>query len=162
LTAATGRLALGDGEVEEAERKNKEDTHADAKPAAPATPPAPSSSTSSSSSAHELEEEEEDDEEAFQTFLFDDAPLAYHCPIGICLLTDPITAKDGHTYQRAELERWIETCRVKQQPLTSPMTKEPMYSMISPSHFVRSQVGEYIEQRRQEWVARKGKKKGWK
>jgi len=55
---------------------------------------------------------------------------------------------------------WIETSRVKQQPLTSPMTKEPMASMFLPAHFVKSQVGEYIEQRRQEWVARRDKKTG--
>ena len=104
----------------------------------------------------------EDDEEAFQTFLLEDAPLSYHCPIGICLMTDPINAADGHTYQRAELERWIETCRVKQQPLTSPMTKEPMASMFFPAHLIKSQVGEYIDQRRKEWVAKRGKKKGGK
>ena len=37
VTAATGRLAVGDGEEEEAEGKSEEDIHADAKPAAPAT-----------------------------------------------------------------------------------------------------------------------------
>jgi uncharacterized protein YbgA (DUF1722 family) len=68
--------------------------------------------------------------------------LAYSCPIGICLLTDPINAADGHTYQRAELERWIETCRVKQQPLTSPMTKEPTMEMYFPNQYVKTQVGE--------------------
>jgi len=61
-------------------------------------------------------------------------------------------------WRGADMDLWGD----EQQPLTLHMTKEPMYSMISPAHFVRSQVGEYIEQRRQEWVARKGKKKGWK
>ncbi len=75
------------------------------------------------------------------------------------MLTDPINAADGHTYQRAELENWIEMCRVKQQPLTSPMTKEEMAPMYFVNQFVKSDVGEFIEQQRQEWVARKGKKK---
>jgi len=78
--------------------------------------------------------------------------LGLHCPVNICLLTDPITAVDRHTYQRAELERWIETCRVKQ-------SMAPMYFA---SHLVKAQVGDFIEQRRQEWVAAIRKRMGGK
>lgn len=49
-------------------------------------------------------------------------------------------------------------CRVKQQPLTSPMTKEEMAPMYFVNQLVKSHVGQFIEQQRQEWVARKGKR----
>ena len=166
LTAATDGLAIGENEEEKApEKKREENSHLKANPPAlaAATDALPSFPPSGNDDDEEEDEAEaEDKEEAFQTFLLEDAPLSFHCPIGICLLTDPINAADGHTYQRAELERWIETCRVKQQPLTSPMTKEPMASMFFPAHLIKSQVGEYIDQRRQEWVAKRGKKKGGK
>lgn len=160
LSAATGRLAVSDNEEEKApEKKREQNGLLNANP--PARAAAKDALPSSLPSGND-DDEAEDDKEAFQTFLLEDAPLSYNCPIGICLLTDPINAADGHTYQRAELERWIETCRVKQQPLTSPMTKEPMVSMFFPAHLIKSQVGEYIDQRRQEWVVRRGKKKGRK
>ena len=71
-----------------------------------------------------------------------------------------INAADGQTHQRAELEKWIETCRVKQQPLTSPMTKGEVIEMYFPNQYVKSHVAEFIEQRRREWMAAKGKVKG--
>jgi hypothetical protein len=39
------------------------------------------------------------------------------------------------------------------------MTKEPMIEMYFPNQYVKTQVGEYVEQRRQERVAAKGEKK---
>jgi hypothetical protein len=127
LTAAMGGSATGEDEEGEAQESRREE-------GCPldGMPPSPPASASSVHNDEDEHEEEDDDKEAFQDFLLDNAPLEYHCPIGICLLTDPINAADGHTYQRAELENWIEMCRVKQQPLTSPMTKEVM----APMYFV--------------------------
>lgn len=162
LTAATGRLAMGNEEEEDHVQgvKREEGSPVDGKPPALVANDTLPPSLSAAQDDKDRDQEEEDDEEAFQDYLLDKVPLEYHCPIGICLLTDPINAADGHTYQRAELENWIEMCRVKQQPLTSPMTKEEMVPMYFPNHYVKSQVGGFIEQQRQEWVAMKGKKKG--
>lgn len=84
---------MGDEEKEdeELESKRKEGSPVDGKL------PALALSVSSAHDEGKEEEKEEDDEEAFQDFLLDKAPLEYHCPIGICLLTDPIKAADGHT-----------------------------------------------------------------
>jgi hypothetical protein len=32
------------------------------------------------------------------------------CPISMQLMTDPVVADDGHTYQRETIEEWIEKC----------------------------------------------------
>jgi hypothetical protein len=32
------------------------------------------------------------------------------CPISIQLMTDPVVADDGHTYQRDAIEAWINKC----------------------------------------------------
>jgi len=58
------------------------------------------------------------------------------------------------------LEKWIETRRIKGQPLTSPMTKELMPAMYFAYQFVKSQVGVVIKELCQEWVATRKKKKG--
>jgi hypothetical protein len=32
------------------------------------------------------------------------------CPISMQLMTDPVVADDGHTYQRHAIETWINKC----------------------------------------------------
>jgi AAA+ superfamily predicted ATPase len=32
------------------------------------------------------------------------------CPICLKLMTDPVVAEDGHTYQRHAIEQWINKC----------------------------------------------------
>jgi hypothetical protein len=32
------------------------------------------------------------------------------CPISMQLMTDPVMADDGHTYQRDAIETWIKKC----------------------------------------------------
>jgi hypothetical protein len=32
------------------------------------------------------------------------------CPISFQLMTDPVVADDGHTYQREAIEEWIHKC----------------------------------------------------
>lgn len=32
------------------------------------------------------------------------------CPISLKLMTDPVVADDGHTYQRHAIEAWIRKC----------------------------------------------------
>jgi pyridoxal/pyridoxine/pyridoxamine kinase len=32
------------------------------------------------------------------------------CPICLKLMTDPVVADDGHTYQRQAIEEWIKKC----------------------------------------------------
>jgi hypothetical protein len=48
-----------------------------------------------------------------------DVPDKFKCPISKQILTDPVVASDGFTYERAHLERWIE-----EKGSISPMTNE--------------------------------------
>jgi hypothetical protein len=65
---------------------------------------------------------------------------AFRCPISMEIMTDPVFATDGHTYERAEMERWLQT------HTTSPLTNEvlPGKTLI-PNHNLRSQIREYRE-----------------
>ena len=49
-----------------------------------------------------------------------DYPDSFRCPIGRSLMRDPVTAADGHSYERANIEQWFAKNRGAQ--LTSPMT----------------------------------------
>ena len=92
-----------------------------------------------------LEEEKHD-------FFFDGAPDGLKCSVGFCLMTEAVLAMDGFSYQKSSLDEHIAHCTAKGQPLTSPLTGEPLISgMYMPSHNLRNVVKDYIEQRDKEW-----------
>ena len=47
-------------------------------------------------------------------------PDSHYCPISQEVMRDPVMAPDGHSYERAMLEKWL---RVKR---TSPLTQQPV------------------------------------
>jgi hypothetical protein len=50
---------------------------------------------------------EEEEEEASPRLLM---PEELSCPICFKLMTDPVVAEDGQTYQRQAIEEWINKC----------------------------------------------------
>lgn len=60
------------------------------------------------------------------------------CPITLALFQEPFIAADGHTYERAAIERHL---RVN---TTSPMTGADMtHNTLTPNHSMRSQVAQW-------------------
>ena len=75
----------------------------------------------------------------------DDADIPDHfmCPISYTLMQDPVICRDGHSYERAALERWFEMNEPR-----SPRTNEPLADKtIIPNQVLRSQITEYMEAR---------------
>jgi len=90
-------------------------------------------------SEKELEEEKHDS-------FFDGAPDGLKCSVGFCLMTEAVLAMDGFSYQKSSLDEHIAHCAAKVQPLTSPLTVEPLVSgMYMPNHNLRTVVRDYIE-----------------
>jgi len=59
----------------------------------------------------------------------------YLCPISQDWMSDPVTASDGHTYERTEITKWFLTCERNQNNLTSPKTNAPLESKtLTPNH----------------------------
>ena len=55
------------------------------------------------------------------------------CPITMEIMSDPVIAADGHTYEREAIESWL------QYNNTSPMTDELMlHTHLMPNHLIRS------------------------
>jgi hypothetical protein len=49
------------------------------------------------------------------------------CPISQALMIDPVIAADGHTYDRAQIEKWFQQQKADGRvPPTSPQTREPL------------------------------------
>ncbi|KAH8075257.1 ubiquitin-protein transferase [Aureococcus anophagefferens] len=65
------------------------------------------------------------------------------CPISCEVMTDPVSADDGHTYERACIEAWFAKGK-----RTSPATNELLESLkLRPNHVVRRMVAKYLAER---------------
>lgn len=72
-------------------------------------------------------------------------PSELCCCITGDLMDDPVTAMDGHTYERSAIEAWFSRFNETQRP-TSPLTNEPLPSRrLIPSHNIRSQCKTWKE-----------------
>lgn len=72
-------------------------------------------------------------------------PSELCCCITGDLMDDPVTAMDGHTYERTAIEAWFARFSDSQRP-TSPLTNEPLPSRrLIPSHNIRSQCKTWKE-----------------
>jgi TPR repeat protein len=72
----------------------------------------------------------------------DDVYSEYRCPITQELPVDPVTAQDGHTYERTAIEDWLE--RAKDGEAKSPMTNEFMGKTVVPALQMRNAIERLI------------------
>mmetsp|Transcript_53406 Transcript_53406/g.83156 ORF Transcript_53406/g.83156 Transcript_53406/m.83156 type:complete len:629 (+) Transcript_53406:57-1943(+) len=63
-------------------------------------------------------------------------PAEFLCPITHEPMTEPVVARDGHTYERKAITYWIE-----QGGRTSPKTGETLHDLtLTPNHALRAQI----------------------
>ena len=67
-------------------------------------------------------------------------PDAYLCPITMDPMEDPVMAADGHSYERREIEAWLD--RGKRM---SPMTGAPLpHTHLMPNHALRNAIQDFL------------------
>jgi ankyrin repeat protein len=66
-------------------------------------------------------------------------PRQYICPITQEIMSDPVIASDGHSYEREEITRWIALNS------TSPVTREPLENSLTPNLALRSLISDWRE-----------------
>ena len=65
-------------------------------------------------------------------------PTEYLCPITQEVMADPVSTADGHTYERAAIERWLSKGK-----RTSPLTGAVLESTaLIPNHALRKLIEE--------------------
>jgi hypothetical protein len=71
----------------------------------------------------------------------EEPPSIFVCPITQEVMSDPVFASDGYTYEREAIAAWITTHN------TSPMTNLPLlHPHLTPNHALRSSVREWLDQ----------------
>lgn len=73
------------------------------------------------------------------SLLQDIAPDDLCCPLSFSVYEDPVVTCDGHTYSRAEIERWF--LRSDRSPITNEKLET---QVVYPNLYLRSKVDDYI------------------
>jgi hypothetical protein len=75
-----------------------------------------------------------------------DAPDELQCSISHALMVvDPVLAGDGHTYERHQIENWINTMLANGKPVTSPKTNQVLPDLsLTPNFSIRNMAREYV------------------
>lgn len=68
----------------------------------------------------------------------DEVPNEFYCPITMELMTDPVIASDGFSYEREAIESWLR------QKQLSPMTNEPLKNKdLLPNRQLKKLIDDY-------------------
>jgi hypothetical protein len=68
-----------------------------------------------------------------------ECPDEYLCPITMDIMTDPVAAADGHSYERSVIEDWLKN------HTTSPITNvELEHKILFPNHALKGQFPDYM------------------
>jgi hypothetical protein len=61
-------------------------------------------------------------------------------------MREPVFAADGHTYEREEIERWIQRAQARRVEICSPVTNAVLpYPMLTPNHSMRSMIMQALQ-----------------
>lgn len=64
----------------------------------------------------------------------------YVDPIDRSIMFDPVTAGDGKVYDRKNITLWIESARVNDEELVSPVTREAMGEELTPNPKLKKDI----------------------
>jgi hypothetical protein len=82
---------------------------------------------------------------------------AFLCPIGLQLMRHPVIAADDHTYERAQIERWIrEQGRGVQSPKTNAVLA---HTRLQSNHAVKTLIDDAVETKLREMREAHARKK---
>lgn len=74
-------------------------------------------------------------------------PQEFMCPILLQLMTDPVIAADGHTYDRSGIEQWFQNNQEEQRRILSPMTGAVMGTTeLIPNYNIKKLIGDFQSQ----------------
>ena len=85
----------------------------------------------------------------------------YNCSLTLDLMEDPVFASDGHTYERAAIEKVIEQARAGGRQAKSPKTNLPLeHTLLTPNRDLKSRILDEIDSEVRRKRARDGAEGG--
>jgi len=72
----------------------------------------------------------------------EEIPEEFICPVTQDIMSDPVIAQDGHTYERKNISEWVS------KHGTSPITREQISKdIIIPNRVLKAQIDQYLEKK---------------
>ena len=72
---------------------------------------------------------------------------SFLCPIGLQLMKDPCFAADGHSYERANIENWIQQLVLNGRIPRSPLTNDELeHDRVTPNHNLRGMIKQALQE----------------
>jgi hypothetical protein len=71
-------------------------------------------------------------------------PADFLCFISKKIMSDPVVAEDGETYERESIESYFAEKEKYSSPITSPATGKPMGKSILPNNRLRTQITDFL------------------
>lgn len=68
------------------------------------------------------------------------------CPISGQYFYDPVFSSNGQTFEREEIEKWIQQCKKNKKPITCPNTNTTINDTLTPNVTIRGLAREYAEE----------------
>jgi ankyrin repeat protein len=75
---------------------------------------------------------------------FTDIPIKYLCPITRQIMSEPVIAKDGHTYEKEAIEKYFAS-----QPYSikiSPITRQSISTELTINWYAKKDIADYLQQ----------------
>ena len=76
-----------------------------------------------------------------------DCSKSHICPITQDIMTDPVVAADGFTYERSAIQKWIQTCRRCQSPTTMEILE---HRQLTPNKIMKSEISTFLDAKARE------------
>jgi hypothetical protein len=71
-------------------------------------------------------------------------PADFLCFISKKIMSDPVVAEDGETYEKESIEAYFAEKEKYSSPITSPATGKPMGKNILPNNRLRAQITDFL------------------
>lgn len=73
-----------------------------------------------------------------------EVPADFKCAISKKLMSDPVVAEDGETYEREAIENFFREKEKYESPITSPANGKPMGKTITSNNVLRRQINDFL------------------
>ena len=69
--------------------------------------------------------------------------MSFVCPMTNSIFVEPVVAEDGHTYSKQAILAYFASCKERDHPIISPVTREKISEKLVPNSGMAKDIAEY-------------------
>ena len=104
--------------------------------------------------AEQERERREKERDELQKYIDNDTPGDFLCGISAKLMLDPVVTPAEHSYERTEIERWLETKKREGRVGTCPASRKPLTpEQLNPNRYLKQEIEKYVMEKKEKQTA---------